>query len=126
MSSMIHATTGSRASNAAMAYRAAARRTSWSLHDVFEMKCWILWWPAPACSGSPVARAAIGSMLLRSDSLSRPIAYIANDSRRWLLPSSSPIPSRYPSSRRSPVASIWYAMRPFHHAAALRVEQIHI
>ena len=125
VSSMTQATTGSRSSSAAMAYRAAARRTSWSSHDAFEMKWWILWWPAPACSGSPVARAAIGSMLLRSDSPSRPIAYIANDARRWLLPSSSPMLSRYPSSRHSPSASIWYAMPPLHHAAALHVEQIH-
>ena len=46
-----------------------------------------------------LARAAIGSALLRSASDKRPIAYVAKDARLSSLPNMSPMRPNYVSSR---------------------------
>jgi hypothetical protein len=65
-------------------------------------------WPGAkvlAFSGSPQARAAMGSALLRSPSASSPWAYIAKDSRLRLSRRQVPICAKYASSRATAASS---------------------
>ena len=66
--------------------------------------------------GSPHARAAIGSTLLRSPSPNNPIAYIANDAWRRSSPNTWPTSPKYSSSRSIPLPSRTCSISTLDHA----------